>query len=421
MPRSYSFQDIKTLVERTAPIWYLHDEEEYLPSSVDWFLRQATLVSRDGTRTVLGTTAPEDNLPQQATWPVPGDFDHAEQWLEVPESAYAGDLDSARSYVTIRRVEPGFLDISHWFWYPANGCGTARLSTLAFDTVMVTQERVALTTLGFHVSDWEKITIRVNESTNAVDSVYFAQHGGGHWYRPGESGLLTAGTRILVMASRNGHASYSIEGEHYSAHLKTAPPGVWAKLTPSAIEFWLRNDARMGRRQIDCAQRHEIVHIQSGPDGVTLTGELPTGSGAPFYGRGAQADGNLFLREPKWLNYPYRWGPETEQKISHELVFKALSALTPQLMVVGAATGGLELPLLGAAAGLRPGLREDGDGERQAGPQGQVHRRRRGRPGAAARAGQSVPRGGDRQCGGHGRLGRGRRARRRGLEHGAGQ
>ena len=55
---------------------------------------------------MLGTTAPEDNLPQQATWPLPDDFKHADYWLEVPESAYAGDLDSARSYVNLIEYGP---------------------------------------------------------------------------------------------------------------------------------------------------------------------------------------------------------------------------------------------------------------------------------------------------------------------------
>jgi len=58
------------------------------------------------------------------------------------------------------------------------------------------------------------------------------------------------------------------------------------------------------------------------------------------------------LREPKWLNYPYRWGPETEQKITHEVVFEALKMAIGPLAVYGAMTFGAMLPLLGAIAGL---------------------------------------------------------------------
>lgn len=362
--RPYTLDEIKALVRRTAPVWYIHDDEEYLPSSIDWYLDRATLVAKTGTRTVLadGGSKPEDKLVQNNVWPFTGDS--ADYWLEVPESAWSGDMASARSYVSIRRVAPGFLDISHWFWYPGNGCGAARVRTLAFDTTIMTEERIPLTTLGFHVSDWEKVTVRVtDDADNKIDSVYFAQHAGGHWLKPEQLEHEPTG-QFAVYASRSGHASYPTAGTNYTAHIKTAPPGVWAKLTPAALEIWLRNDTVKGSRRIDCAERHEIVSIQEeerDPQGnvlheaIRLTGEAAGsgGDGAPFYGRiETTADGGVRLREPKWLNYPYRWGPETEQKITHEVVFEALKMAIGPLAIYGAMTFGAMLPLLGAIAGL---------------------------------------------------------------------
>lgn len=356
MSRSYNLSEMKSLVRRTAPVWYIHDQEQYLPSSVDWFLERATMVSKAGARVVLAGngSAPEDKLVQCAVWPFTGDS--ADYWLEVSEANWTGDLASARSYVSIRRVVPGFLDISHWFWYPGNGCGTARVRTLAFDTTIVTEERIPLTTLGFHVSDWEKVTVRVtDDADNKIDSVYFAQHAGGHWLKPDQLELEPSG-QFAVYASRNGHASYPSAGTNYTAHIKTAPPGIWAKLTPAALEIWLRNDTVKSERRIDCAERHEIVSIQEGEGGIVLLADADPAdgeAGAPFFGRiEHQGDGGVRVREPKWLNYPYRWGPETEQKITHEVVFEALKMAIGPLAVYGAMTFGAMLPILGAIAGL---------------------------------------------------------------------
>lgn len=355
MDRSYTLQEISDLVRRTAPTLYLHDEERYMPSSVEWYLERVTQVSRSGERVALGGDGrpPQDRLvTYPGPWPFTGDV--ADYWLEAPDSALGGDHATARSYVSIRKVEPGFLDISHWFWYPGNGCGTARVRTLAFDTTVITNEAIALTTLGFHVSDWEKVTVRVaDDAQNTLHSVYFAQHGDGHWYTPDQLDREPSGG-FAVYASKNGHASYPRTGPHYSYHIKTAPPEPWSKLTPSALEIWLRNDAMRGGRKVDCSASHEIVSIH---DAIPLLADDRDAQadyrGVPYFGRVMKMAGQPpVVTEPRWLQYPYRWGQETEQKITHEVVFEALKMAIGPLAVYGALTFGAMLPLLGAIAGL---------------------------------------------------------------------
>ena len=354
MSRTYTLRQIANIVRRSAPTLYLHDDEAYMPSSVDWFLQQAEMVARTGERVKLvdGSGTPESKLKSNREWPFTGDS--ADYWLEVPESVYAGDYTTARSYVSIRTVKPGFLDITHWFWYPANGCGTARLRTLMFDTTVITKEAVPLPTLGFHVSDWEKVTIRVtDDNANTISEVYFSQHGGGHWLKLDQVQFEPSGS-LVVYASRNGHASYPDVGEHYTAHIKTAPNGTWAKVTPAALEIWLRNDTMKGTRKVDCVANHEIVSIQ---DTIPLQTEPENeviGANVPFFGRGVKLSqgGATMLEEPAWLQYPYRWGPETEQKITHELVFEALKMAIGPLIIYSGLTGFTVLPLLGAMAGL---------------------------------------------------------------------
>jgi Vacuolar protein sorting-associated protein 62 len=349
--RSYTLEEISTIVRRTAPILYLHDDEPYLPSSVDWYLEHATLVSKNGERIQLSvdSKSPEERLLiWEGEWPCPNDS--SDYWLEVPEEVLAGDIKSARSYVSIRRAKEGFLDITHWFWYPGNGSGTARLRTLAFDTTIMTEEAVLLTSLGFHVSDWEHITIRVTDDTeNRITEVYLSQHAGGHWLNPAQLEFEPSG-HLAVYSSKNGHAIYPSVGANYTAHIKTAPPGEWAKLTPAAIEFWLRNDTQKGSRSLNCVANHEIVSIDRS---IQLLKTDSTKGGVPYFGRElSEKGGELILTEPRWLQYPYRWGPETEQKITQEVIFEALKISIGPIMVYSALTVGVGFGLLGVIAGL---------------------------------------------------------------------
>ncbi len=354
MATSYTLKRLSDVVRRTAPVWYIHDDEFYQPSSIDWFLDRATMVAKTGERVKLsdGPGKPESRLKTIDQWP--STVDDADYWLEVADADLAGDYTTARSYVSIRRVKDGFLDISHWFWYPGNGCGTARVRTLAFDTTIATEEAVALTTLGFHVSDWEKVTVRVtDDDANAISEIYFAQHAGGHWLKPDQVEFDASGS-FAAHASKNGHASYPSVGENYTSHIKTAPNGVWAKLTPAALEIWLRNDTMKGKRSIDCKVHHEIVHIHEtialAPDPSDASTDF---SAVPFFGRVTVTAGQPpVMQEPTWLQYPYRWGPETEQKISHEVVFEALKMAIGPLMIYGVLTVGMMLPILGSVAGL---------------------------------------------------------------------
>jgi len=349
MSRTYSLKELGSIVSKTAPILYLHDEEKYLPSSVDWFLEQATVVSKTGERTVLASNdgLAEDRLPVwEGQWPCPNKV--SDYWLEVPDSTLYGNLATARSYVSIRRAKEGYLDITHWFWYPCNGAGTARLRMLAFDISVYTKEAIYLDTLGYHISDWEHITIRVTDDIeNKVTDIYLSQHAGGHWLKPEQFEYAPSG-QLIVYSSKNGHATYSQAGENYTAHIKTAPSGILAKFVPSAIEFWLRNDSMKGSRSLDCKENHEIVSIDST---ISLSAENTTQVDAPpYFGRTLNNKG--LLDEPRWLQYPYRWGPETKQKITHELIFKTLTVLIGPLLIYSSISLGASYALLGIIAAL---------------------------------------------------------------------
>jgi len=75
---------LAAIIRRNAPVLYLHDQEAYLPSGVEWYLERATLVARTGERMPLagGGTAPQDRLPlNHGAWPLADDR-VADYWLE---------------------------------------------------------------------------------------------------------------------------------------------------------------------------------------------------------------------------------------------------------------------------------------------------------------------------------------------------
>lgn len=249
--------ELKQIIEQTAPRLYLHPNDEFGVSSVDWFLARATLKGSDGSARPTSTTA----LPT-------GGSDDGSFWLELPTSARAGDLSTAVAYVNAK-ASTYYVDVQYWFFYPYNGAGNGRI------TVTGASSDIDLNPMGEHGGDWEHVMLRIELGTRALLAVYLAQHSGGEWVGPGD--LQYEGGIPVVYASRHGHASYKSEGSNLTndTKLKDSVTGVtW-------FEFGLRNDTGKGQH-LDCRSKYQIV-------------------GGSFLGTA--------LVPPSWLDYCHRWGP----------------------------------------------------------------------------------------------------------------
>jgi ribosomal protein L24E len=260
-----SRDDLLAAIASHAPTVKFHPQEQYLPCSVDWLLENSWLCQPSGK-----VQATPDNLPSTIGAP-----DDHKYWLELKNDGIKpGNLSSAVAYLRAKPA-PGkddFTDISFWFCYAYNGAGTAHLFPIA--------DRVALDPFGEHYGDWETCTLRINNATKALDSVYLSQHAGGEWVT-NLAEFTRENGRIVVYASRNGHASYKAPGSNPSE--RTHLPAGWP-FSGDIYDFSLINECADGGPSLDCSTRYALVS-------------------ADYLGQQAP-------QEPAWLNFGYRWGPE---------------------------------------------------------------------------------------------------------------
>jgi Vacuolar protein sorting-associated protein 62 len=286
-----SRQELLDAIATYAPILKLHPDEAYKMCSVEAFLQHARLHDK--------ATGTEINHPSVDQLPT-GTVNDGRYWLILEDGFKPGDMAGAKAYVRAL-WQPGmsYTDLQFWFLYAYNGPGTAHLNGLVFDQV-VNHGDAGLAPLGEHYGDWECCMIRVDNSSKTMFGAWLSQHAAGRLYLATQlSEFGRTGGHIHVHASHNGHANYASDGANHSEHLKL-PDVSPAWLVPAAIEFDLRNETADGGPTLACAERYEIVSAD------WLGGAFP---------------------EPRWLDYPYRWGPEgTTTHMSPTTVYNILSA-----------------------------------------------------------------------------------------------
>lgn len=272
-------KELKTIIEKVAPILYFHPDEKYLMTSVDWFVQRA----------LLHNIAENTDKPVSLnTLPVGQENENKYQLKLKNPADRNGDFSQAKTYVHAKLIDDTTLDLQFWFFYAYNGPGTARIKLLFINTGSDAHSgNSSLTPLGEHEGDWEHITVRVNTSTHEIQKIYFSQHSGGQWCS-GKDIELENGQPI-VYSSLNGHASYPHIGSNYSEHHKYPDPAILASL-----EFFLVNDTQKGL-QLNCQNHYELVSAMFLPEN-----ERPV--------------------EPDWLNFLNRWGTKKEAHLTKKAV-----------------------------------------------------------------------------------------------------
>ena len=260
--RAPTLDELNQIIKKVAPRVYFHPDDEYGPSSVEWFLKRATLKQNDG------SSRSADSAPLPA-----GGSDDGVYWLEGSKGARGGDLSTAVAYVNAK-FKNNWLDIQFWFFYPYNGAGSAKVTVVNID------KTIPLDPLGQHGGDWEHVTCRVEPISRELRAMYLAQHSGGTWLTTGDIPRGGDG-RPEVYSSRHGHASYSGEGSNLS-NSTTQRTGdlVW-------FRFGLVNSTDKGSKSLDCSSRYKILR-------------------ADFLGEQITA--------PDWSKYCRRWGPHITYK-----------------------------------------------------------------------------------------------------------
>jgi hypothetical protein len=249
-----------------GPILYLHPEEKYFNTSIEDFLQHCSLVNKK-TGTEIKSPKP-DSLPQNG--------DDGQYYLKLKPEGRRGDFGSTKAYVRAF-WQPGlpYTDIQFWIFSAYNGPGTLHVNGLVFDSIRNSGD-INLQPLGEHVGDWETCMIRVDNTTTKVIAIWLSQHSKGQFFTGDqiERAFTFQGSQPFIYSSLNGHAIFSRPGSNPSEYRKFG--GI-----PVGVDFFIRNDTWTSSLRLDCSKRYEIV----------------------------SADW-LAVPTPKWVTYPFRWGPE---------------------------------------------------------------------------------------------------------------
>ncbi|KAM0062814.1 putative vacuolar protein sorting-associated protein [Helianthus debilis subsp. tardiflorus] len=281
-----NLEQVEVLIDHYGPTVYFHPDEVYLPSSVQWFFDNGTLLFKKGKENGIPVESGGSNLPQ-------GGKNDGEYWLDLPEDTNDetlvknGNLESAELYVHVKPALGGtFTDIAMWIFCPFNGPVTF---TVEFLNINIEMNRV-----GEHVGDWEHFTLRISNFNGELWSVYFSEHSGGEWVDASNLEFID-GNKPIVYSSKCGHASFPNAGTYIQGSTK--------------LGIGIKNDVDKSDKFIDASKRYKII--------------------AAEYLRGV-------VEEPDWLQYMREWGPtvlydgrsELEKILKHLPIFIRLAVET---------------------------------------------------------------------------------------------
>ncbi|XP_076893117.1 hypothetical protein At1g04090-like [Bidens hawaiensis] len=261
-----NLSQVEALIQAYSPIIYFHPDEEYFPSSVNWFFQNGALLYEKGKESEPRTIQTDgSNLPQ-------GGSNDDSYWLDLPidgsskERVKKGDLAHSCAYFHIKHMFGAtFTDISLWVFYPFNGPARAKVKFF----------NVKLGKIGEHVGDWEHLTLRISNYNGELKSVYFSEHSGGQLIDAPDIEFEN-GNKPVAYASLHGHAFYS-------------KPGL---VLQGSGGIGIRNDASKGEMVMDTGVRAVVV-------------------AAEYLGQ--------TVDEPVWLKYSRKWGPKISYDITNEI------------------------------------------------------------------------------------------------------
>ncbi|XP_051137332.1 hypothetical protein At1g04090-like [Andrographis paniculata] len=261
-----NLSQIEAMFRTYSPQMYLHPDETFLPSSVNWFFTNGALLYKKGKEFNRSGIDPNGaNLPQG------GDNDGL-YWIDLPQdkdvqdNLKKGNLQSAETYLHVKPVlGRTFTDIQSWMFYPFNGHATAKLQLI---------KRFPLGKIGQHVGDWEHVTLRISNFDGMLYSVFFGQHSKGQWVDSSHIEFQNGSNKVVGYSALNSHASYY-------------QPGL---VLLGGKGFGIRDDTDRSNLVWDTAARFLIVAA----DGTTAAA-------------------------PPWLNYNREWGPNQTYEIGDEI------------------------------------------------------------------------------------------------------
>jgi hypothetical protein len=192
-------------------------------------------------------------------------------YLHIYDSLKPGSLDRAKALVRVRPWNWLSTELQFWFFYPFNGPGRAEVCMTGNDCVENHWSQI-----GRHYGDWEQVTVRVDNRSKQLISVYMSRHGGGQSFFRTRFPEFN-GTNPRIYVAKYSHAHYPTAGVHdYERVYETE----WFGATQSV-------DLR------DLTNGSGAVFSASLPGKYRIISSAVPGSG---------------VTEPDWLQFQGRWG-----------------------------------------------------------------------------------------------------------------
>jgi len=282
------------VAEDNAPIVFLHENDQYGPSSVKWYLNRVELrygkpSNRDSqtgqtelivakgmlnSNSVVGQNNSGD--PQKPFCDKIKEAERSDFFLDIPDDSeeeitQKGDLANAPCYCHITKsVETNKWYINYLFFYPYNAdiIDKDHLFTATIPPGSDTISLLSPYALGSHEGDWEYFAIEYDDDDNEIESVFYSAHASeGKWYGKGKFPIdATRNHRPKVYVANKSHANYTDIGSHKRS-IKIGGKSIETDIIPA-------DETSDQGPQWDCKNRLKFLH----------------------------------QTKPKWLNFNGRWG-----------------------------------------------------------------------------------------------------------------
>jgi len=194
------------LAQRYAPKIYLHSQEKYFPSSVEFFTDQ-TNIQDIGNQKYMVTNQPLGCA--TCTDPVFLDGQKPNDHLTPP--IYSISVPKAP---TAEGLE--VMDLVYYAFFPYNG---GKDVCIGLDNVPFVGCAGEHSNFGNHVGDWEHVTIRFIDGYPY--QMYLGHHDSGMKYYFGDKNVEIEGGHPVVYAAKGSHGLYAFEGSYKYASAAT--------------------------------------------------------------------------------------------------------------------------------------------------------------------------------------------------------
>ncbi|GFH60183.1 hypothetical protein CTEN210_16659 [Chaetoceros tenuissimus] len=327
------------LAKQYGPRVYLHSEEKFKMSSLDWYLEQDKMfmhyvtekpctcsnacgcdcnldeyevLMHNETVTKANIYRLEQDLLAEGATKIWIQHENM-KGLQTPNGEKAFDaghplaegyLESAKAYIKAVRIKPRRqVDLTFWIWYPYNGPGTMQVKldvkgTLVFGEFKFETGKKKGNTdpLGDHPTDWEQIILRFDEATEDFISLTTSGHGAFTKYNASEIINVEDTDIPKTYTALNGHAIFSGNDTGENMHetlvqndlkiVKETPFTLFLDMEMRTFNFCEDNE---NLRYLETSSSYEIFAVDR------------------LY---VDLDGNI--DESSWAAFSGAWGPDTD-------------------------------------------------------------------------------------------------------------